>query len=116
MAETRAERKKASNETRQVEALERIARTIEEFPHTPLKAVLRTLEIQRQQATKAARQVDDDGLSCALEGWPALAFEVEYTADPDDLDRHITVKLNDRGIYFVFSEAGFLLDINTTKG
>ena len=107
--------KTASLETRQVEALERIARTVEEYRRTPMGALLRTLEIQGEQTTRAA-QAEAEGSTSHATGWPPLAFDVEYSADPDDLDRHITVKLPDRGVYFVFSEAGYLLDINHTGG
>ena len=98
-----------SIDTRQTEALERIARTMEEFPNTPLRAILRCLEIQGQQAANAKD-------NSVLDGWPALPFEVEYPADRDDLDRYITVRIkNESGVYFVFSESGYLLDANTTK-
>lgn len=117
MTETVAARHKRSLDTRNTEALERIAQTIEEFPGTPLKSLLRILQHQGIQATKAATAEREGETDSAMTGFPPVPFEVKYTADQDDPDRHITVQINDdSGVYFLFSEAGNLIMIGSTKG
>ena len=122
-----------SLETRQVRALEAIAERVTRLNDPPPTASALDVFVNLlacQAATAAAANaaatpcsVDHiHGPDCrpttsAFTGWPALGFTVEHTADPDDIDRHITVKItsNDSGVYVVFTESGDLLEINTTK-
>ena len=112
MPESYNERQRRSLETRNTEALERIARTLEEYKGTPLAVILRCLQIQGEKCKLAESGSGGDG---PYAGWPPLPFEVVYSTDRDDIDSHITVRINnDSGVYLVFTASGFLLDINTS--
>ena len=105
-----------SLETRQVVALEAIAQGIADRPGSDMDVIITMLANQTAAVAKAVARAKEGGNSSVFDGWPTLPFTVTHDCDPDEIDRHITVKVtNDSGVYFVFTETGELLDVNMTK-